>query len=653
MRNVRKKRNYVRSIAVLLMFLLGLMNFVSPALAGTRMLTPVWTLNADDVVAGDTYELRLAINGAQMSPTQDVWNSLNFKITYDPMIWDIVDGLNGVLPTNVPPSTKKMTTPAPNGNGLSQVDVLAFDGLTEIPLINGQTILTLFIRAKTKSTETASLVKGFTVLKSPPDALDRAGNRYTWSEVSWAKQALAPTSIPTLKPTLTPQPFVPPVVAPPPYVPPVVTPSPTAEPTPTGSPTPMPTEEPTIVTPLPTVEPTVTGSPTPEPTIVPINSPVVSTSPTPITTNMVAPLRTPSVVVREVGNKQLVIDVNPTDGEPIRLVGSVLYQSLKNSSSDKDLQIHVKTNAKHVDIELPVEQINSLTTISKRDVVVDSNFADLYVPVSLLQKSNEPVRVKIVYVENPSESLLQTMTNKSKGELLSKPVEFNMSIAIPKNTWVSRLITTNLTAIDQDQMTGVVYLPNANTVIPVPTRWVKRADGTYQAEIRCDGKGIYSLIRTKKAIRDLADAKLSNRSALKWLVGHQIMSVSSKGEIYPARHVTRAEALHAIIRAFGVVPETYTGKLKDVRATSSFAKDWQAASSLHWIDSETVIFKPDKPVSLQQIREWLLKAVRMASANPELNPTISSPNGSSKTVSRQSMAKMLQEAVDQIGFNTK
>ncbi|MWC31153.1 glycosyl hydrolase family 18 protein [Paenibacillus sp. MMS18-CY102] len=180
-------------------------------------------------------------------------------------------------------------------------------------------------------------------------------------------------------------------------------------------------------------------------------------------------------------------------------------------------------------------------------------------------------------------------------------------------SFLSHAFKLKALGIDQAHAAGVVYVPGANELRPVPLLFAANGDGTVTAELSRQGNSVYGIVKTNVSFSDsVADwAKKDVELAASRL----IVQANSNGLFEGLHELTRAEAATLIVRALGILPEAEASgsAFKDVANGSEHAADIAAAKNAGLVNGKgDGSFDPNAAVTREQFAVILAKALAYA-----------------------------------------
>lgn len=174
----------------------------------------------------------------------------------------------------------------------------------------------------------------------------------------------------------------------------------------------------------------------------------------------------------------------------------------------------------------------------------------------------------------------------------------------------TRIFTIN-TALNADQSTGVVYVPELGGIRSVPTSFETGTDKLVKASVRDAGDRIYAVVESTVSFKD-AMAEWAKKDAAS-AVAKLIVSGESADTFGANVPVSRAAFVSMVVRALGWIPEPATGEFSDVDPSSANAADIELARKLGIVKGKTAsLFNPDGEVTREQMVVILANALRAA-----------------------------------------
>lgn len=250
-----------------------------------------------------------------------------------------------------------------------------------------------------------------------------------------------------------------------------------------------------------------------------------------------------------------------------------------------------------------------------------------YLKLSALLGGNSSGGQLIIRIDQGLSTLtssLSTKINSSSSQLLAGPYYFDVTAvygSIQKSFndfsgYVSRTIQTYQTT-DFKGTTVVWFDPSTGALSYVPTV-LTTSSGKTTATFMRKGNGSYALIKNSKTFTDVTThwaAVSINSLARKFIVEGR---TTTKFE--PEKPITRGEFATYIAKGLGLSGDkSAAAKFKDVNTSTAMAAYIGAASAAGIVGGNTDgTFKPNNPITRQEMASMLIRAAKVAGLTVEL-----------------------------------
>ncbi|MBW7452467.1 S-layer homology domain-containing protein [Paenibacillus sepulcri] len=247
---------------------------------------------------------------------------------------------------------------------------------------------------------------------------------------------------------------------------------------------------------------------------------------------------------------------------------------------------------------------------------VDALAKKLGLDASTVQKATINVSMNVV-----SDAAALEAISKSGGKLLSKAVEFAISIASDgknydfndfEGTYINRSFELE-DAADPAKSVGAV-IHDDSSVSPVPTVFPNVGDRAV-AVVKADHNSTYAVIGHSTALTDIANSWA--KEFIQTLADKMIINGYEDGTFKPRSNVTRAEFVTMLAGGLGLADKDGASSFTDVSPSAWYGEVVHTVSERGFITGyEDGSFKPNQQISRQEEAVILLRVLKYLNKQP-------------------------------------
>jgi HSP20 family molecular chaperone IbpA len=296
----------------------------------------------------------------------------------------------------------------------------------------------------------------------------------------------------------------------------------------------------------------------------------------------------------------------PATGFTNEVVGQLNGQTIKNMEQINAL-LEIKTDK--ASYSLPADQIN-IDDVSKA-LGSSTNLEDIKVKIKVTEPDDDTVKV------------ISDSAEKGKLQLMVEPVEFTITCETKEKTfevskfkgYVERRIAIP-DGVDPADITTAVVLNEDGTLSHVPTRIVKE-DGRYYAVINSLTNSTYTLIYRNVEMEDIighwAAVELND------MASRLVIQPDTDGNFSPDDKITRAQFARFIVKALGLVPNSYESIFTDVADANEDSVYIEKAYEYGIINGYgNGLFGPSDLLTREQSMAMLERAMKLAGMDADM-----------------------------------
>lgn len=257
---------------------------------------------------------------------------------------------------------------------------------------------------------------------------------------------------------------------------------------------------------------------------------------------------------------------------------------------------------------LPLSALNPDKLAQKLDVEIEDLF----------------IKTTIAKAVGSTASGVKEAATRLGASVAVEPVDYDIS-AVDKDgktasvdfgaTYISRILPLDK-EIDSAKATGVLYDTVSKKLSFVPTVFTTK-EGKTEATLKRNGSSIYAVIELNKSFSDIVGHWAQNDIGL--LANKLVVDGVTENLFEPDRSISRAEFAALVVRSLGLGEGAYSGAFTDVQADDWFAGVVGSAVQARIIDGyEDGSFRPNAPISREELAAMVIRAANFAGVKPEL-----------------------------------
>lgn len=215
---------------------------------------------------------------------------------------------------------------------------------------------------------------------------------------------------------------------------------------------------------------------------------------------------------------------------------------------------------------------------------------------------------------------LQFAMSRASASLLAGPISIDLSLVSGSSTTkvaysgLKRMMTTTLrsaSVIPAAQAAGVFYDPETSLMSYVPTKTQSAGSGSAVVLKHRDG-GVFVIARGSAVLSDIAGHWANND--ISTLAAKAIVRPRTNSSFEPKKTITRAEFAEFVSRALGLKGNTAAASsaYRDTSGLGAAAAYIGAASAAGIVEGASGQFRPNDPVSRQEMAAMIIRAVEAA-----------------------------------------
>jgi endo-1,4-beta-xylanase len=410
--------------------------------------------------------------------------------------------------------------------------------------------------------------------------------------------------------------------------------------------------------PTPIPAPTATTEPTTEPTATAEPTPTATPSPASGGTNSVSSTPTPQPV--NVESKDGVVTIRPevkTEGGEAKatVTGDLWLQALEQAvpAADGSKQIVIdipkQPGAASYEVELPVQSLKGLENFV---LVIKTDKATLAIPSQLLAGIITNAEYVSVRVQESSAASLDAAARRQTG---NRPVvELSLLAGGQHIAWnnpdslikVSIPYRPAVEELGYSDSLVVRHLSGNGNMIPVVNSRYDAPNGSL--DFRTPEFGIYAAAYAPLTFTDLGNLSWAEQAAAA-MAARDVIPGTSGNSFSPAVSMNRAEFTAFLMRVLELRGTGQAGTgFSDVQNSAEYSSELAAAKQLGIVFGYADnIFKPDSPVSRQEMMVIAARALQAAGIEAHGNGTMEaySDAGQISAYARDSLAALLKYGI--------
>jgi len=239
--------------------------------------------------------------------------------------------------------------------------------------------------------------------------------------------------------------------------------------------------------------------------------------------------------------------------------------------------------------------------------------------------ANVKLVIGIKQVDEDTQAAIEDAAAQLDADVAANAIDFTLEavgsdgkkVEVQLGTYINRTINVN-EEVDGQTATGVVYDPATGKFSFVPSTF-STEDGKTTATLKRNSNSIYTVLKVSGKTFTDVPANYWAKDDIELLARKLIVNGNSATTFGPKLKVTRAEFAALVVRALGLNEAAADNKFSDVVANKWYAGSVAAAAAAGIVKGDpNGKFRPEDPISREELAAMVVRAMKYAGENVEL-----------------------------------
>ncbi len=305
---------------------------------------------------------------------------------------------------------------------------------------------------------------------------------------------------------------------------------------------------------------------------------------------------------------------------------------MDDTKSNVTVVVNSDSSERIQEFQISLDDLQSLKKNQVDKIVFQNNQAVYELPwldvISATSKmgSGAKVVLRMSQLSEQVEEKILTHLGGSSSQRVASPMEFTLSVGT--GTTLQRL--DHLSGyypksiplgqgMDPKKIVGIFYNPKTDIIYPVPTV-VEYHNGKWVGILKHRNNGIYMVVQNDHRFIDTQGHW--SQSDVELLANRLIINGVSESRFDPDGEVTRAQFAAILVRALGLDKREQVAHFLDINDSDWYEEAIQMAVQAGIVAGYTDgSFRPDQPISRQELTVMLQRAAKFVGISPLARPS--------------------------------